>query len=114
IVVRENGGGRMATDFIRLGIRKELQQQLKEFGVSEPTPIQEQAIPLLLEGKDMIAQAQTGTGKTLAFLLPILEGVEPNRPFLQALIITPTRELALQITKELQRLSDVVGARVVS
>jgi ATP-dependent RNA helicase DeaD len=109
-----NGGGRMATDFVRLGVRKELQLKLKEFGVSEPTPIQEQAIPLLLAGKDMIAQAQTGTGKTLAFLLPILERIEPNRPFLQALIITPTRELALQITKELERLSSVVGARVLS
>ncbi|MDF2815319.1 MAG: box helicase domain protein, partial [Paenibacillus sp.] len=104
----------MAADFVRLGVRKELQLKLKEFGVSEPTPIQEQAIPLLLAGKDMIAQAQTGTGKTLAFLLPILERIEPNRPFLQALIITPTRELALQITKELERLSSVVGARVLS
>lgn len=82
--------------------------------MSEPTPIQAQAIPLLLEGKDIIAQAQTGTGKTLAFLLPMLELIEPNRPFLQGLIITPTRELALQITKELQRLSDVVGVSVLS
>ncbi|MFK7692182.1 DEAD/DEAH box helicase [Paenibacillus sp. HJGM_3] len=104
----------MATNFVQLGIRKELQQKLKEVGVSEPTPVQAQAIPPLLEGKDVIAQAQTGTGKTLAFLLPMLEILDPTRPFLQGLIITPTRELALQIYKELTRLADVVGLSVLA
>uniref|UniRef100_UPI0013E3FD4F DEAD/DEAH box helicase n=1 Tax=Paenibacillus koleovorans TaxID=121608 RepID=UPI0013E3FD4F len=104
----------MAGHFERLGIRAELQRKLKEQGVHEPTPVQEEAIPLVLDGKDVIAQAQTGTGKTLAFLLPMLERVDPSRPYIQGLIVTPTRELALQISKELERLADVVGIRTLS
>ena len=104
----------MANDFIALGIQSELNNYLKEIGISEPTPIQEKAIPVLMTGKDVVAQSQTGTGKTLAFLLPILENIEVNRPFVQALIITPTRELALQITKEAKRLADKLGVNVLS
>lgn len=73
-------------------------------GITSPTPVQEQAIPLALAGEDVIAQAQTGTGKTLAFLLPILEKISPAKPESQALIITPTRELAIQITAEARKL----------
>ncbi|NRR19481.1 DEAD/DEAH box helicase [Brevibacillus sp. MS2.2] len=91
-------------DFWRLGIRKELIHALQENGITEPTPIQEQAIPVVLEGKDVISQAQTGTGKTLAFILPILEKVDPEAAHVQALILTPTRELALQITAEVKKL----------
>ncbi|GIN86587.1 RNA helicase [Heyndrickxia sporothermodurans] len=89
------------TDFTALGIRKDIQQQLQLNGIIEPTPIQKETIPLLLDGVDVIAQAQTGTGKTLAFILPILERVDTNNPNVQALVVTPTRELALQITSEL-------------
>lgn len=102
----------MAEDFIKLGVRPELQKAMAAYGVTEPTPVQTKAIPLLLAGRDVAAQAQTGTGKTLAFVLPILERVEPNRPFTQALIVTPTRELAVQIAKETERLASVVGAGV--
>ncbi|HAQ07518.1 MAG TPA: DEAD/DEAH box helicase [Bacillus bacterium] len=91
-------------NFISIGISEELTQTLKEHGITEPTPIQEKAIPLLMDGKDIIAQSQTGTGKTFAFILPILEKLDPENPSIQALIVTPTRELALQITHEINKL----------
>lgn len=92
-------------DFLSLGIRKELQQTLQANGITEPTPIQEKTIPVVLAGSDVISQAQTGTGKTLAFVLPILEQVDPEATHVQALILTPTRELALQITAEVKKLT---------
>lgn len=87
-----------------LGIRLDINSILENNGLIEPTPIQEKTIPVLLAGKDVIAQAQTGTGKTLAFLLPILERVDPKKSHIQALIVTPTRELALQITSECKKI----------
>lgn len=104
----------MAKDFIRLNIREELVKALQESGVIEPTPIQEKAIPILLDGQDIIAQAQTGTGKTLAFVLPILEAIDLNKSAVQALIITPTRELAIQIAAEVKKLAPAVGANVLA
>lgn len=104
----------MSTDFLSLGIRTELNETLKELGARVPTPVQLQSIPILLQGKDIVVQAQTGTGKTFAFLLPILERVNGNKPYVQALIITPTRELALQITTELKKLAFKVGAKVLA
>lgn len=97
----------MATlaDFTAVGIRKELLEALKENGITEPTPIQEKTIPVALTGRDVISQAQTGTGKTLAFVLPILEQADPEAAHVQSLILTPTRELALQITAEVQKLT---------
>ncbi|GIO07598.1 RNA helicase [Brevibacillus reuszeri] len=92
-------------DFLRLGIRKELVYTLQENGITEPTLIQEKSIPVILTGKDVISQAQTGTGKTLAFVLPILEQADPQATHVQALILTPTRELALQITAEVKKLT---------
>lgn len=91
-------------NFTSLGISEGLTQNLHLQGITEPTPIQEKAIPLLMDGKDIIAQSQTGTGKTFAFVLPILEKLDPEIPSIQALIVTPTRELALQITNEIQKL----------
>jgi ATP-dependent RNA helicase DeaD len=90
--------------FLELGIGEEHIQTLKTNGVIEPTPIQEKTIPVVLTGKDVVAQAQTGTGKTLAFILPILEMIDPKKADVQALIITPTRELARQITTEVNHL----------
>jgi ATP-dependent RNA helicase DeaD len=92
------------TNFLSLGISESMVNTLKTQGIAVPTPIQEQAIPLVLDGKDVIAQSQTGTGKTFAFILPILEKVNANEPHIQALIVTPTRELALQITNEVKKL----------
>jgi ATP-dependent RNA helicase DeaD len=104
----------MPETFAQLGIRPELIDALSRSGVKEPTPVQTRSIPLLLQGLDVIAQAQTGTGKTLAFLLPILERVDVTQSAVQALILTPTRELALQITDEARKLAPVVGANVLA
>lgn len=102
-------------DFSSLGISKPLAHKISEYGVVNPTPIQEQAIPAVLGGKDIIAQAQTGTGKTFAFLLPILENIIPDSDYIQALIVTPTRELALQITEEVSKLThDMEGIEVLA
>lgn len=90
--------------FKSLGISEVLAEALNHQGITHPTTIQEQAIPLLLDGKDVIAQSQTGTGKTFAFVLPILEKIDIEKPHIQALIVTPTRELALQITHEIKKL----------
>lgn len=95
----------MQQDFLKLGVKQELNDTLKTIGIKEPTPIQEKAIPALLAGQDVICQAQTGTGKTLAFILPILEKVQPEKRTVQALIIAPTRELAVQITNELKKMT---------
>ena len=102
-------------DFKQLGIRKALQNTLKGYGIIQPTPIQSEAIPVILNGRDSICQAQTGTGKTLAFMLPILERIDITKAFIQALVITPTRELALQITTETKKLTaDLDGVNVLS
>lgn len=92
------------SDFLSLGIFQKLNETLQENGLVIPTPIQEKAIPFLLDGKDVIAQAQTGTGKTLAFILPILQRIQPQEDFIQGLIVAPTRELALQITTEVKKM----------
>ncbi|MRX71188.1 DEAD/DEAH box helicase [Bacillus lacus] len=94
--------------FVELGIQKALGEKLAQNGIHEPTPIQEKSIPPILENKDIIAKAQTGTGKTLAFLLPILEKAEPSKEGIEALIVTPTRELAIQITSEVKKLIEAV------
>lgn len=102
-------------DFLQLGIRKEINHTLKSLGIVEPTPIQERTIPAVLEGKDVISKAQTGTGKTLAFVLPILEKIDVHESEVQALILTPTRELALQISKEIKKMMEnVEGVNVLA
>ncbi len=88
--------------FKELGIRTDFNKAIKEMGILNPTEIQEQAIPFLLEsGADFIGQAQTGTGKTAAFGLPLLHRVNPKDRNVQALILSPTRELCQQIAKQL-------------
>jgi len=104
----------MATDFSALGIRREINDILRENGITQPTAIQVQAIPMILAGRDVVGQSQTGTGKTLAFVLPILEKIDSTKPTIQALIITPTRELALQITNEVTKLADKLNINVLS
>src|SRR5919201_3787950 len=90
------------TAFADLGLSPPLLEALAHLGYERPTPIQEQAIPALLEGRDVIGQAQTGTGKTAAFGLPMLMYVEPELPEVQALVLTPTRELCIQVTQALR------------
>ncbi len=92
----------MTTTFAQLGLSSDTLQALKDVGYEAPSPIQEQAIPSLLEGKDVIGQAQTGTGKTAAFGLPIMEYVDPSLSEVQALVLTPTRELCIQVTQALR------------
>ena len=92
----------MTQAFHQLGLSQHRVDCLETLGFQEPTPIQAQAIPLLLEGRDIIGQAQTGTGKTAAFSLPILERIDPDLPVVQAMILTPTRELAVQVSQALQ------------
>lgn len=116
ILSKKKGAGQftMSNGFASLGIRESLVHVLQSGGVVEPTPIQKEAIPVLLKGTDVIAQAQTGTGKTLAFVLPILETIDVESPDVQALILTPTRELAIQISNELKNLVPVTGAKVLA
>lgn len=98
--------------FSELGLNDELLKAIKRSGFEEATPIQEQTIPLALAGKDVIGQAQTGTGKTAAFALPILQNLDKHNKTIQALIIEPTRELAIQTQEELFRLGRDEKARV--
>lgn len=92
--------------FQELGLRAELLNALKDLGYESPTPIQKLAIPqVLTEDRDVIAFAQTGTGKTAAFSLPILEQIEPNAQNIQCIILSPTRELAIQIANDIENYS---------
>lgn len=91
-------------DFRSIGTREDLAQNLEKMGIRVPTPVQEKSIPILLQGKDLVVRSKTGSGKTIAFLIPIIQQLKPDR-HIQALILSPTRELALQIGKDLTRLS---------
>ena len=88
--------------FDELGLSKEVLKAVHDLGYESPTPIQERSIPVVLEGADMIGQAQTGTGKTAAFALPILSKIDCKKGYIQALILEPTRELAIQSAEACQ------------
>lgn len=94
--------------FSELGLRPELLSAISGMGFEAPTPVQQQCIPLILEGRDMMGQAQTGTGKTAAFGLPILQNLEPDAKGVQTLVMCPTRELAVQVTGELMKLGNEI------
>ncbi|WP_346780536.1 DEAD/DEAH box helicase [Paenibacillus sp. PastF-1] len=91
-----------------------LSDLLKGQGIVKPTPVQEEAIPPLVQGLDVIARAKTGTGKTLAFLLPIMDKIRVEAAYPQALILAPTRELALQITEEARKLARHTGVKILA
>ena len=99
----------MTTEFDSFGLHPQLVQALTERGYTEPTPIQAGMIPLMLTGADVIGQAQTGTGKTAAFALPILQNLEPGQKLPQALVLAPTRELALQVADFFYGPADGIG-----
>jgi ATP-dependent RNA helicase DeaD len=101
-------------NFAELGVPEPLLGALTHLGYERPTPIQEQTIPALREGRDVIGQAQTGTGKTAAFGLPMLEHVDPGDPDVQALVLTPTRELCIQVTQALRAYGEPRGIEVVA
>ncbi len=90
--------------FAALGVDDRILATLRDSGFTEPTPIQSETIPLLLQGRDVLGLAQTGTGKTAAFALPMLSGIDPSVRAVQALILTPTRELAIQVAEAIERL----------
>ena len=91
--------------FEEFKLNEHLMEALSYMGFDEATPIQDQAIPAILDGKDLIASAQTGTGKTAAFLLPILHKLTDKHDQLNTLIIVPTRELAIQIDQQIEGFS---------
>ena len=91
--------------FEELDIRPEIFRAVQDMGFEEATPIQAQAIPVVMTGVDMIGQAQTGTGKTAAFGIPLLQKVDPENRKVQALVLCPTRELAIQVAEELRNLA---------
>ncbi len=103
------GGGRGRKEIIRymetvkfeeLQLDERIIRAITEMGFEEASPIQAQAIPVVLEGRDIIGQAQTGTGKTAAFGLPLLQKVDPKVKKLQAIVLLPTRELAIQVLRK--------------
>jgi len=102
------------TTFADLGLSQEVLDALEHLGYKDPTPIQQETIPLLLQGRDVIGQAQTGTGKTAAFGLPLLDYLDPSDPSVQALVLTPTRELCIQVTQALRAYGAKSGIEVVA
>ncbi|MBA3865768.1 MAG: DEAD/DEAH box helicase [Solirubrobacterales bacterium] len=102
------------TTFKDLGLSPDIQQALDELGYEDPTPIQEQAIPELLAGHDVIGQAQTGTGKTAAFGLPLLQYLDPANAEVQAIVMTPTRELCIQVTQALRTYAEHLDIEIVA
>src|SRR5262245_8971519 len=101
------------TSFEQLGIGTSVMKALKEIGIESPFPIQESSIPLILKGMDVIGQAHTGTGKTAAFSLPLITRIKPKGT-IQALILVPTRELAIQVTNEMRKFARYTGTRIVA
>jgi ATP-dependent RNA helicase DeaD len=104
----------VSKSFADLGLSEPALQALRDVGYESPSPIQERAIPALLAGRDVIGQAQTGTGKTAAFGLPIMQYIDPAEAALQALVLTPTRELCIQVTQALRTYAAHTGIDVVA
>ncbi len=100
--------------FKNLGISNDLVEVLNRNGIHTPTPIQRQSFDIIKNKSDVIAQAQTGTGKTLAFLLPLIENISPNKNNVQILIVSPTRELAIQITEEAIKLGNAKNINILA
>src|SRR3954466_7968687 len=107
-----------AEGFAALGLRPELLKALTSLGYEEPTPIQREAIPPLLAGKDLLGQAATGTGKTAAFALPLIQQLNDDqdrrreKQRVRALILVPTRELAMQVAQAIHKYGRSINARV--
>ncbi len=97
--------------FDKLGVRPEIVQELKNDGIVNPTEIQEKALPIIKAGKDLVGISRTGSGKTVAFGIPILEKIQPGKG-VQALILAPTRELADQIAREMKKFSKTIDCKI--
>ena len=103
----------MYDTFKELGIAPEILKAVEDMGFEEPSPIQKAAIPIALTGKDLIGQAQTGTGKTAAFGIPILERIDTSKPGPQAVVLSPTRELAIQSAEEINQLAQYLPIKAI-
>lgn len=99
-------------EFLNLNVNSAIISALDNMNITEPTPIQKESIPLLLAGNDVIGQAQTGTGKTFAYAIPLLESLDYSSKNVQALVMCPTRELSLQVSKEIEKLSENLNVRI--
>lgn len=102
------------TLFSSFAVDDKILRALGSMGFEEATPIQEKVIPVLLEGRDLIGQAQTGTGKTAAFGIPLLQKIDLEDPAIQAMVLTPTRELAIQVAEELTKIGKYKNAHIVA
>ncbi|MEC0237663.1 DEAD/DEAH box helicase [Paenibacillus kribbensis] len=102
----------MTLNFESLGIEPDLLTKLAEHEITQPSPVQAQAIPEIMKGKHVLARSQTGTGKTLAYLLPLLQAIDPQKKATQKMILAPSQELAMQIVREGQRYGEQRGIRV--
>ena len=100
--------------FGAVAVSEPIRRALDDMGYEEPTPIQVEAIPVMFEGRDVVGRAQTGTGKTTAFGIPMIELLDPTRREVQGIVLAPTRELAVQVTGELRRLAKHRGIKVVT
>ncbi|HEV3052739.1 MAG TPA: DEAD/DEAH box helicase, partial [Longimicrobium sp.] len=103
-----------ANAFAELGLQPEIIDALEALGYEEPTPIQQRAIPILLSGRDVIGRAATGTGKTAAFALPLVQRIDTRAHHVQALVMAPTRELAVQVAEATQKYGQRLGVRVLA
>ena len=110
----EKGVEKLMALFSELGISRNTLKAVEKMGFEEATPIQSKTIPLALEGGDLIGQAQTGTGKTAAFGIPMIEKIDVSKDEIQGLIIAPTRELAIQVSEELYKIGAGNRARVLA
>ena len=99
-------------DFEDYYLKRELLMGIYEKGFEQPSPIQEEAIPIALTGRDILARAKNGTGKTAAFCIPVLERIDTSKNFIQAVLLTPTRELALQTSQVCKELSKYLGIEI--
>ncbi|XP_030294255.1 putative ATP-dependent RNA helicase DDX46 isoform X2 [Sparus aurata] len=118
IIVKGKGCPKPIKTWVQCGVSMKILSAMKKHGYDKPTPIQAQAIPAVMSGRDLIGIAKTGSGKTIAFLLPMFRHIMDQRPLEESegpisVIMTPTRELALQITKECKKFSKPLGLRVV-
>ncbi|OZU89186.1 DEAD/DEAH box helicase [Virgibacillus indicus] len=102
------------TTFNEIGVSSPIMKALERMGFEEATPIQAETIPLAMQGNDVIGQAQTGTGKTAAFGIPMIEKINPKERKIQGLVVAPTRELAIQVAEEINRLAKFKGIRALA
>ena len=104
----------MTPDFNEFELQPQLVQTIADIGYTAPTPIQSTVIPAMLAGQDVIGQSQTGSGKTAAFSLPILHNLQSGQRHVQSLVVTPTRELAIQVADAMVTYGRQIGVRVLA